>query len=159
MSVTLDAIANIFYQWCEHDSEVLRKYFAFKGGLNQIARESFMTFVKPHHTGISVRTNQPVYRFLDEVDWVFMSDDTMDRPEIVAELTCESMENSDKFEHEIEKNILKLKKENLKEEFKNATRCVISLYFDVDKREYLHSKDFIEIFNNFEIGCAILRVK
>ncbi len=159
MPLTLDEIANIFNQWCEHDSNLLRTYFSFKGGWDQLARQSLLTFVHPQYTGVSVKANQPVYCSPDEVDWVFMADDTSEKPEILAELTCESMENANKFEYEIEKKIQKLKKENLKEEFKNATRCVISLYFDVDKREYLHSKDFIEIFNNFEIGCAILRVK
>ena len=49
--------------------------------------------------------------------------------------------------------------ENIKDDYKNATRCVISLYYNAVNRNQLHDKEFIELYNDLGIGCALKRLK
>jgi hypothetical protein len=159
MSVSLDEIAKALSDWCYQDGHRLRNYFAHQGGWETEAYWEFSNFLVPEKAKFKVVTNQPIFDSDENVGWVFTEPLNHKDPKIVAELACESIENHQDFEKQVEKNIKKLSGENIKNEFKDATKCIISLYFNIEKRNFLHKNDFIEIYNDLEIGCAIKRIK
>lgn len=158
MSLTLDNIAKALIKWCSQESHQLKQYWAVEGGWESQASKEFIKFLKKHYKNHEVDNQKQVYISPDTADWIFNVNATEDSEKILAELACESFENKDYFENRVEQDMNKLSPENLKQEYKNAKRCMISIYFNSQFREQLHEKEFIEIFNNYEVGCAMKRL-
>jgi len=159
--VTVDHIARALINWCDFEASNFQKQRNNKGGWEGWAHQQFVNYLKVNEHEVHVNQQQPVYKSSDSdsIDLIFnpLADNPKDR--IMAELTCESNENRENFEEYVSKNIEKLSNENLKTDFQETTRFIISIYFNNEIRNKLRNKEFIEVFNNLEIGCALKRVK
>ncbi len=158
MELTIDNIAYELMNWCDSNPDSFRDHWATKGNWEKVAINNLTkSFNKKE---IVVKEDELVYsKTSDKIDLLFNVSSDSPSKKILAELSCESIENSDNYKEQIIKEVKRLKESILKEEFSKAKIFLISLYFDLRKREFLHENNFIEIFNNLEIGCAIKKIK
>lgn len=153
MAVTIDNIAQVLIDWCAEKAPEIRNAVVD----DEILKDRLLVYFK-NKMQYEVLKEAPVYKSHDPVDFVFnaLADNPSDK--IIAEL---NVENSDgiSFEKEVIRDIVKLSTiDNIKDDYKYAAKCVISLYYNRCNRTQLHEKQFIEIYNDFEIGCALKRV-
>ncbi len=158
MELTIDHIAYELMSWCNSDTNSFKDLWSNNGDWEKEAISNLtQSFNKKE---LVVKEDEQVYSTTsDKIDLLFNASSNIPSKKILAGLSCESLENSDNYKKQIICELKKLKESSLKEEFSTANVFLISLYFDLRKREFLHENNFIEIFNNLEIGCAIRKIK
>lgn len=159
MELTIDHIASEIMCWCANDANSFKDYWNTQDGWERKAMEDFKNLFNKQDGKLLVKDNEQVYNSSDRVDLFFNPEALNPEKRILAELICDAAETSDNYKKKIDSEIKKMNKENLKDEYKDSTKYLISMYHNLNTRKYLHGKDFIEIFNNLEIGCAIKRIK
>lgn len=158
MEITVNHIATEVKEWCKTDSQSFMSYWEKDGLLKLKATKDLSNLFNSNYNK-RVIENQQVFESSENIDLIFNPNSKQPANKILAEFTCESVQNTEFYEEYINKQIEKLTNTNIKEEYKGATKCIISLYFDLSTRNFLHENNFIEIFNNLEIGCAMKRLK
>lgn len=159
MELTIDHIASEIMCWCANDANSFKDYWNVNDSWERKALEDLKNLFNKQNGKLLVKDNERVYNSSEKVDLCFNPDASNPEKRILAELICEAAESSDNYRRKIDIETKKLDKDNLKDEYKGATKYLISMYHNLTARSYLHENDFIEIFNNLEIGCAIKRVK
>lgn len=158
MDITVNHIATEVKEWCKADAHKFKKYWTMEGGWEvQVTTDLKNLFNVMNNK--QVIENQQVFESSENIDLLFNPDATNPARKILAEITCESIENTEFYRDHINKQLEKLTNTNIKDEYKSATKCMISLYFDLTTRNFLHENNFIEIFNNLEIGCAMRKLR
>ncbi|MBI9066557.1 MAG: hypothetical protein JEZ09_04650 [Salinivirgaceae bacterium] len=154
----MDHIAKALIDWCDSISPKLKEYVIHNNGLGEEVKREFFEFFKLHSSHL-VLSEQPVYESKDNVDLVFNPMAENPKEKVIAEFNIESKDGTN-FERSVLDDINKLSMiANIKDDYKNAIKCVISLYYNISNRNQLHDKDFIELYNDLEIGCALKRLK
>jgi len=159
MELTIDHIASEIMCWCAKDSNSFKNYLNVQDGWERKALEDIKNLFNKQSGKLMVKDYEPVYNSTDKVDLYFNPNTLNPEKRILAEVICEAAESTEKYNKKIGYEIKKLDKENLKDEYKDATKYLISMYHNLYNRSFLHENNFIEIFNNMEIGCAIKRIK
>lgn len=158
MEITVNHMADQIKEWCKSDSKSFIDFQVPEKKMKTMVAQELSSLFN-NASGNRVKENQIVFESSDYIDLLFNPEADQPSNKILAEITCESVENSDFYEEHINQQIEKLTKSNIIAEYKGATKCIISLYFDITTRNFLHENNFIEIFNDLEIGCAIKRLK
>jgi hypothetical protein len=159
MPLTIDEIAYALNSWCTKEGDHLRKYFSLQGGWESEAYSDFNRYLIPANVGFGLSASKSPFDDEKPFSWVFTDLTETKGSRIVAELACESIENHKSFESQVDNRIDRLSDEHFNEQYKGATKCIISFYFNLEKRNFLHKNEFIEIYNGSELGCAIKRIK
>lgn len=158
MQVTVNHIANSIKDWCSDNAHKFNEYRDLKGGWKSQAANDITQYFNANNCNHDLQEHK-IYNSSEENCLLFNSKSEDASNKIIAEITCESIENSSFYSKHIDDHIERLTNQNLKQEYKDSTKCIISLYFNLRNREYLHKINFIEVFNNLEIGCAIKRLR
>lgn len=159
MEITIDNIASKIMNWCSSGELTKEDLLSKETDFEQKALSNINAIFNMHSDIELVKNGERVYEPFGEVDMLFNPFSTEPEKRILAEIICESLEENSLYEQRISQEINKLRSDNLKGEYKNANKYLISFYHDVSKRNFLHENDFIEIFNNLDIACAIKRIK
>jgi len=155
MRVSIDSLAKELIAWFEKST--LNSGCSIWRTEEELIND-FAVFLNMN-SKIKAAKKVPVYVSLDKTDLVLFDCEENTTDGIIAEFEYDSGSDRELFESEIHKTTGKMAKNNLIESYQATTCCIISMYNDLSNRKKLHENDFIEVFNNLEIGCAIKRLR
>lgn len=157
MLITVDNIAKTLMAWCNEKSPELKRLLKDHPNTEIAVKEQLLSYLKKS-TCCKFLNEASVYKTSDSAAFVFNPEAENPAEKILAELNIENSDGTS-FENEVINNIVKLSTiDNIIDDYKQATKCIISLYVNRYNKLKLHEKQFIEIFNNAEIACAMKKL-
>ncbi len=153
MSVTLDILARELMNWFGNKSDLSGKVWD---------NESDLAYDFFDHLKLNSSMNVAMYSneedVLDNSHLVLYGRDQKINEGLIAKFMIDGDKNNKELDEEISNTALKLQS-NLNKDYHTATKCVVSVYSDLQNRSKFHEIEFIEIYQQYGIGCAIKRLK
>ncbi len=155
MSVTLDKLAQELTRWCKTASPV-------NGNFRHLTEVDLMNDFANY---LSLNSRIKALKEIPGSDspnlkrLVFAEDEEKAHEGIIAEFIYDSDKKPDEIDSEVLDTTNTLSINNLPADFHSATRCIVGIYNDLNNRSKFHDIEFIEVFHDFEIGCAIKRLR
>lgn len=159
MTITYDQYAELLIRWCKFRGDSLKNYFPLKGGWEAWVQADYAAYVLEWDSTVDILREVPIYKNgRQRVDWLFNNTDPAVAKKMAIEIKCQSFDNRDAFTAGVAADALKLAQDNLNPAFQTCQTGVLALFFTEEAGRWLESKKFIVIYNNKEVGCAILKL-
>jgi len=159
MTLTYDQYATYLINWCAIRGNDFKLYFPLKGGWEAWVQADYAAYVLAQNNTYDILREVGIYtNNYKRVDWLFNNDDVNVKEKIAIELKCQSFENRDAFIAGVQADIAKLAQNKLKAQFRNCQTGVMGIYFEEVARTWMLANQFVEVFQNGEIGCAIRKL-
>lgn len=159
MTIYFDNFANEILQWCTTAAGRFKMFWPLKGGWEAWVQAEVAAYLLHQNSAYDVLREQPIYQNgRQSVDWLLNDSSMSVVNKIAIELKCQSLGNSQAFIQGVQHDIVKLNIGNLKPEYQNCQRGMMVIYFDSQARDWVLQNNFVEIFNNNEVGCAMRRL-
>lgn len=158
MNINFNDFATGVTQWCEQRSPFFRDLWVLHGGWEAWIQADLAAFLLKKNTTYDILREQSVYQNnRQKVDWLF-NDSGMEIQKILIELKAQSFRNAQNFIPGMQSDIDKLRENNVKFEYLNSQKGAMGIYFDNDARNWMLENNFVEVFNNNDVGCGIRRL-
>jgi hypothetical protein len=159
MILTFDEFAGYVTNWCEIRGKDFKLYFPLKGGWELWVQADFAAYVLAQNNTYDILREVPIYvNRYQRVDWWFNNADLTITNKIAIEIKCQSFENRDAFVAGVQADIAKLAQVKIKPMLRTCQTGVMGIYFENVARDWMLANNFIEVYNNGQIGCAIRKL-
>lgn len=155
MSITLDILAKELMGWCESTTP---KIIEKKWNNERDLMDDFTDYLSLNSKIIALK-GIDVSHNLNTKHLLLLANIDSKNKGVIAEFLYDANKNEDELDLEVAKTALKFKKENLKKDYQLATRCIVSVYNNLQNRNKFHDIEFIEVFQDFGMGCALKRLR
>jgi len=154
MPVTLDNLAQELMCWFARESDKSGKVWNDEGELiNDFANHL------NKNSKIKALQNQAVSKTVDGTHLVLYNDEEETNEGVIAKFMIDGDKNYDELHEVVMNTANQLHKSNLNDDFQSTTKCIVSVYNDLNNRSKFHEIEFIEIYQQYGMGCAIKRLK
>jgi len=154
MSISLDNLAKVLIKWCRESTTELSKSGLYN---EQELIDDFACYLNKN-TKIKAMKGFSAYHTLDKADLVLYYNYEKVSEGVIAEFVIDNDRHSSDFKQEVLDASNRLKQKKLKYIYQLTTKCIVSLYSNMKNRNVMRNIEFIEVFNDVGIGCAIKRL-
>ncbi|MDA3892173.1 MAG: hypothetical protein PF517_10970 [Salinivirgaceae bacterium] len=155
MPITLNNLAIELMNWCA--SEMPKETNYSWNDEDQLMTD-FTNYLNKKST-LKAAKGMPATASLSK-NHLFLSESGADTNEgIIVEFLYDGNKKPEQLFELVNETSVKLDKKNLEESFQSSIRCIVSIYNDLSNRRNFHDIEFIEVFNDFGVGCAIKRIQ
>jgi hypothetical protein len=157
--ITYDQYANFLLEWCKFRGDSLKNYFPLKGGWEAWVQADYAAYVLSYDSTVDILREVPIYNNAQQrCDWLYNNTSVNVTDKIAIEIKCQSFDNRDAFTAGVAADIAKLNQNNIRPSFKTCQTGVLGLFFTNEAKQWLEANQFIVIFNNSQVGCAIRKL-
>jgi len=154
MPVTLDNLAQELMCWFAKETDKSVRVWNDEGELIN----EFATHLN-ENSKFNALKNQVVCEMVDSTHLVLFRKEEKANEGVIAKFMIDGNKNHNELHEVVTNTAIQLHESNLKDDFKSTTKCIVSIYNDLNNRCKFHEIEFIEIYQQYGMGCAMKRLK
>ena len=157
MNLYLQGFINATHDWCQQRANSFKYYWPLKGGWEAWVQADLAAYILSRDTTIDILREQPIYtNNRQRVDWLF-NDNATEIEKLAVELKCQSFDNRNAFISGLQDDIAKLQY-NRKNGYRNCQAVAMGICFESNARNWMLNNGFLEVYEDGEISCCILKL-
>ena len=154
MSVTLDNLARELMCWFARESARSGKIWNDEGELI----EEFANYLNQNST-IKAKKDLEVSELCNKSHLLLYRNEENTNQGVIAKFMIDGDKNQQELDEVVMNASTTLHNVNLTKNFQSTIKCIVSVYNDLHNRSKFHEFEFIEIYQQYGMGCAIKRLQ